>query len=102
MKTILITVIVQAVMTASPEPGKPPPAMVLEVKSHAMQEFDSKEACINAARGLTLLGASGDVFQVLWGCAPKDIAKLEVETPKPKARPQLETPRIDAHRGSRS
>jgi hypothetical protein len=99
MKSILITVILQLV-TPPAEPGKPAPEQQLEVKSHAMQEFDSKEACINAAKGLTAMGAvGGGVFSVFWGCAPKDLGKLEVD--KPKTSPQqLRRAQPEPQRGS--
>src|SRR5207237_10384366 len=98
MKAILITVIVQA-FTAPPDPGKEAPAPFAEVKAHAMQEFDSKEACINAAKGLQALSAaSGGIYQILWGCVPKDLGKLEVE--QPKAKPQLQRPPQEVERGS--
>lgn len=75
MKVILLAVILQA---AAPEPDKPP---VPQVMSSMTAEFDSKEACQNAAAGI---GKMGDIagFTVMWGCAPKEVAKLEVEKPK--------------------
>jgi hypothetical protein len=98
VKTVLITVIVQAVLASPPEAGKAPEP-VLEVKAHAMQEFETKEACLNAAKGLQLLSGTAG-FSVLWGCAPKDIGKLELEK-APKAKPQLQLPSMrSADRGS--
>lgn len=80
VKTILLAVLIQA--AAPVEPSKEPTPNVM---ASVTAEFDSKEACVSAGKGLGLLGDVGN-FTVLWGCAPKDIAKLEVEK-KPKNTP---------------
>lgn len=84
MKTILIAVILQA--TAGAEPDKP---AMPQVMSSLTAELESKEACLNAAAGLSQLGNIVG-FAVVWSCAAKDIAKLEVE--KPKAPPAKTSP----------
>lgn len=83
MKTILIAIFIQ--VAAPAEPGAPP---IPQVMSSLTAEFDSKEACLNAAKGLGVMGQGGG-FSVLFGCAPKELAKLEVEKtkPVPKASP---------------
>lgn len=76
MKTILMVVILQAVA-----PGQGESAPTAQVMSSLAAEFDSKEACLNAAKGMTQLGG-GAGFMVVWGCAPKDMGKVEPEKPK--------------------
>lgn len=77
MKTILIAVVMQLGLAS---PDQPP---AYQVMASVVADFDSVEACKNAATGLRAIGeASG--FKANAMCVPKDIAKLEVEKPKPK------------------
>jgi hypothetical protein len=82
VKIILIAVFLQLSLDPA---GQPSIAVVAATSS----EFDSSEACQNAGNGLARLGEVTG-FKVNSICAPKDLAKLEVEKPKPKppaARP---------------
>lgn len=79
MKTILIAVFLQL---AQGEDGKLTPQVMAAITA----EFESNEACKNAVAGLVHM-ADATGFKVNALCAPKDIGKLEVEKPKPKAKP---------------
>lgn len=76
-KSILFAVFLQLTAGSNGEP-------TVQVMAATSTEFESVQACQNAATGLMKLG---DVtgFRVNVICAPKDIGKLEVEKPKQKA-----------------
>lgn len=77
MNVILIAVLLQ--LTPGPD-GEP----VIQVMATVSAEFATTASCKNAISGLLELGkATG--FKINALCAPKDIAKLEVEKPPKKA-----------------
>lgn len=84
-KIILVAVFLQIF------PGTEKDTSEIRVMSSITAEFDGRSACENAIKGLWELGeASG--FKVNAMCAPKGIAKLEVEPkPKPKVKPESDS-----------
>lgn len=98
MTTILVAVFLQ--LNAG-EGAQPPAPMVMAAIT---AEFASPPACRNAVAGLLDLGRISG-FTVNAICAPKDIAKLEVEKPKaekPKASPPAKGMGGGTERGSSS
>jgi hypothetical protein len=81
MKAVLVAVFLQ--LTPAADNSGPIPQVMAAITA----EFDSVEACKNAIVGLVHLGeATG--FKTNAICAPKDIAKLEVEKPSRAPKPQ--------------
>lgn len=95
MKTIFVSVLLQ--IFPGPEAG----TAEIRVMAAISAEFDSVEACKTAMVGMVNLAeASG--FKANSFCAPKDIAKLEVEKPKPRPQQRRPEPQGGGDRGAAS